>query len=59
MHLVIATHSPQYVFATNLWDGAWHLARRIVELDEEMREVVDLGIYTKERAMRMLGSSKF
>ena len=59
MHLVISTHSPQYVFATNLWDGAWHLARRIVELDEEMREVVDLGIYTKERAMRMLGSSKF
>eukprot|EP00891_Asterochloris_glomerata_P006759 jgi/Astpho2/6759/fgenesh1_pg.00102_%23_32_t len=59
MHLVISTHSPQYVFATNMWDGAWHLARRIVELDEEMREVVDLGIYTKDRAMRMLGSSKY
>eukprot|EP00891_Asterochloris_glomerata_P005840 jgi/Astpho2/5840/Aster-02351 len=59
MHLVISTHSPQYVFATNLWDGAWHLARRIVELDEEMRQVTDLSIYTKDRPMRMLGSSKY
>jgi hypothetical protein len=64
IHLIIATHAPQYVYKSNHQDdpqGAAHLAHRINILDPIIREagLVDLAVYTKDREMRMMGASKF
>ena len=62
LHLVISSHSPQYVYTSNLKreeQGAHHLARRIVEVDAELGRLVDDGVYTTDREMRMCGSSKY
>ena len=62
LHLVISSHGPQYVYASNLKreeQGAHHLARRIVEVDAELGRLVDDAVYTTDREMRMCGSSKY
>ena len=63
VHLVISTHEPhQHVYDGNHQDdpqGAMHLAMRLKQLDPEcVGAVVDTAVYTKDREMRMCGSSK-
>lgn len=60
-HLVISTHSPQYLYETNLKsssNGASHLAYRLEEMDPELGSIIDKSIYTTDREMRMMGSAK-
>ena len=62
VHLVISTHEPhQHVYHGNHQDdpqGAMHLAMRLKQLDPEcVGAVVDTAVYTKDREMRMCGSS--
>lgn len=60
-HLIISTHSPQYLYETNLktsTSGASHLAYRLEELDPELGSIIDKSIYTTDREMRMMGSAK-
>lgn len=62
LHLAIATHGPQYVYRSNHQtdpQGALHLPMRLIELDADLASIVDVNVYTKDRAMRMVGSSKF
>lgn len=63
LHLVISTHSPQWLFRTNDYRdpaGARHLARRLHELDPECTgKIVDMNVYTRDRCMRVCGASKF
>eukprot|EP00877_Chromochloris_zofingiensis_P007294 jgi/Chrzof1/2818/UNPLg00736.t1 len=61
LHLVIATREPQYVYSSNHFKdpgGAKHLATRIMAMDPELGQIVDDGVYTKDRAMRMVNSCK-
>jgi hypothetical protein len=63
LHLVISTHAPQLVFNSNHFTdphGAYHLAKRIADLDPECTgQVVDLAVYTRDREMRVCGASKY
>ncbi|KAJ3005838.1 hypothetical protein HKX48_000438, partial [Thoreauomyces humboldtii] len=58
-HRVISTHSPQYVFAHNKEGGAAHLAERVRQFcSEAVGAAVDSAVYSKNRLMRMVFSSK-
>jgi hypothetical protein len=62
LHLVISTRPPQLVFRSNHFtdpQGAYNLACRLVDLDPRLAQIVDLGVYTKDREMRMQGATKF
>jgi hypothetical protein len=63
LHLIIATHGPQLVYRDN--EAAKHLAARLaphfvepVGEDGKPRGCVDVDVYTKNRLMRLAGSSK-
>ena len=62
MHLVVSTHEPQLVYHSNHrqdQQGAYHLPRRLAELDSDcIGKIVDLGVYSKDREMRLVGCSK-
>lgn len=61
MHLVISTHQPQLVYDNNgkKDQGAGHLAMRLLDNeDEPAAKWVDRAVYTSNRLMRMVGSSK-
>ncbi len=63
LHLIVCTHSPQWVYRSNHQNdpqGAVHLARRLMQLDPEgVGKLVDGGVYTKDREMRVLGAHKY
>ena len=62
MHLVVSSHRPQWVFAENhKWnpEGAIQLALRVVHKDPDLAPFVDLSVYSRDREMRMVGSTKF
>ncbi len=62
LHLVVSTKEPQLVYRSNHRmdaQGAYHLAARVHELDGELGRLVDKNVYTKDREMRMCGSSKY
>jgi hypothetical protein len=63
LHLIIATHRPQLVYRDN--EAAKHLALRLAPHfleppgeDGKSRGCVDVDVYTKNRVMRLAGSSK-
>ena len=63
LHLIVCTHAPQWVYHSNHQNdpqGAVHLARRLMQLDPEgVGKLVDGGVYTKDREMRVLGAHKY
>lgn len=62
LHLVIRTVGEQFMFHSNHYtdpQGAYNLAASIVMRDPDLMGIVDLSVYTKDREMRMCGSSKF
>lgn len=62
LHLVINTRAPQLVFRSNHQSdphGAFHLAQRLRQLDPDgVGKLVDDAVYSKDREMRLMGSSK-
>ena len=61
LHLIICTKKPQFVFHSNHQtdpQGANHLANRIAAIDPLLGKFVDRAVYTKDREMRLAGSSK-
>jgi hypothetical protein len=62
LHLVISTPPPQFVFASNLEDGAKHLAERLKEKikpwSPDLAAMIDLSVYSKDREWRAPGCSK-
>lgn len=63
LHLIIASVAgPLLAFNSNHQSdpqGARHLARRLAELDPDgVGSMVDQAVYTKDRAMRLMGCSK-
>lgn len=62
LRLVIATHDPQFVYASNHYadpQGAGHLVLAIRRHDPELGQMVDAANYTRDRCMRMVGSCKY
>ena len=66
LHLIIDTARagvPLHVYSSNHQSdptGAAHLAMRLQQLDPNgVGKLVDIGVYTRDREMRMLGSCKF
>jgi hypothetical protein len=64
LHLIISTHTPQLVFRSNLAhtadpQGAGQLARRLAQvLPPQLAELIDQGVYTRNRGLRLPGCSK-
>ena len=64
LHLIISTHAPQLVFRSNLAhtadsQGAGQLARRLAQvLPPQLAELIDQGVYTRNRGIRLPGCSK-
>lgn len=51
-HIVVSTHNPQMVFHSNHKtdpQGAYHLARRVKELQPAAGAYVDMAVYSKDR----------
>lgn len=63
-HLVVSSHSPQFVFRSNLASpvdpqGAGHLARRLCQLlPDRYSELIDQSVYTRNRGIRLPYCSK-
>ncbi|GAQ92938.1 hypothetical protein KFL_012130020 [Klebsormidium nitens] len=64
LHLVVSTHSPQFVFHSNLaapadHQGAGHLARELARrLPPQYAELIDQSVYTRNRGIRLPYCSK-
>jgi hypothetical protein len=62
LHLVISTPHPQFIFPSNLEDGAKHLAERlkgkIKPWSPDLAVMIDLSVYSKDREWRAPGCSK-
>jgi hypothetical protein len=64
LHLVVSSHSPQFVYRSNLASpvdpqGAGHLARRLGQvLPVRHSELIDQSVYTRNRGIRLPYSSK-
>lgn len=64
LHLVISSHSPQFVYHSNLAapvdpQGAGHLARRLGQLlPDRYSELIDQSVYTRNRGIRLPYCSK-
>ncbi len=62
LHLVVSTHAPQYVFRSNHQSdahGAFQLMQRLRTLDPDgVGKLVDGAVYSNDREMRLMGSSK-
>ncbi|GAQ89675.1 hypothetical protein KFL_005490050 [Klebsormidium nitens] len=64
LHLVVSTHSPQYVYRSNLaapvdHQGAGHLAKELARrLPPRYAELIDQSVYTKNRGIRLPFCSK-
>lgn len=62
LHLIISTHSPQYVYKSNHKSdpgGAAHLAMRMKELDTDLAPLIDISVYSKDREMRAHRAFKY
>lgn len=57
LHLVINTHNPQILFESNIHHAS-HLAAKIRERYPVFEEFIDQSVYTTDREMRMLNSTK-
>ncbi|GAQ86657.1 replication origin binding protein [Klebsormidium nitens] len=64
LHLVVSTHSPQFVFHSNLaapadHQGAGHLAKELARrLPPRYAELIDQSVYTRNRGIRLPYCSK-
>ncbi|GAQ90990.1 hypothetical protein KFL_007110025 [Klebsormidium nitens] len=64
LHLVVSSHSPQFVFRSNLAapadpQGAGHLARKLGQrLPDRYAELIDQSVYTRNRGIRLPYCSK-
>lgn len=59
-HCIVSTKNPQFVFNSNDRDlGAGHLASSLIIEDPDLKSVIDMNVYTKNRAFRMFASSKY
>ncbi|GAQ89923.1 hypothetical protein KFL_005780015 [Klebsormidium nitens] len=64
LHLVISSHSPQFVYRSNLAppadpQGAGHLARKFgLRLPDCYAELIDQSVYTRNRGIRLPFCSK-
>jgi hypothetical protein len=64
LHLVVSSHSPQFVYRSNLAppadpQGAGHLARKLGQrLPDRYAELIDQSVYTRNRGIRLPYCSK-
>jgi hypothetical protein len=65
LHCVVSTHEPQYVFATNragepgsAYSLAFRLRQHLAIVAPELVDGVDKGVYSRDREMRLVGSTK-
>ena len=65
LHCVVSTHSPQYVFATNragehgsAYSLAFRLRQHLANVAPALMDGVDKGVYSRDREMRLIGSTK-
>ena len=65
LHLVVSTHAPQVVFATNrageagsAYALAFRLRQHLAIVAPALVEGVDKSVYSKDREMRLVGSTK-
>jgi hypothetical protein len=65
LHLVVSTHEPQFLFRTNkagepgsAYSLAFRLRHHLAIVAPELVECVDKAVYTRDREMRLVGSTK-